>query len=731
MGKRGILALLLLLALGGAGWFLARGGRHPERPGAHAARGEEPGRGGAREPLPEPEVTPAPASEREPAEGEALADEEGEPRAWLLVRCVAREDGKPLAGLALVLAPAERFGSWTGLGAVGSLFPGAADVGPRTDADGRVELEVEPGVELSLFVRAMKLPVGQEPVTVPALAADERRELELEFLTRDDRHWYGLVLDDESGAPLGGASADWVHAAGPEVPGGRSQAIAAADGLLALEFASWWASWATITSPGYFPGCVQLEAGHESPERALPIRLARAARLEVRVRDELGAPLVGVPVEAVSGVPAELVTVAERVTGISLPRDTERGVTDGAGGCALEGLAPRDELSVVIRPGIGRSQRQSVRLEPGESRTLEFTVGRGCRLEGQAQDERGEPLAGLDLWRLAALGASVYLGAEHEQAVVDKVRTDARGRFVFESVSPGDWWIGPAPYHGRTGIVPRAARVTIEPGESRKAFTLVCSATRYLAGKVLSSAGLPAEASLTAERGSLRVRGTSGADGRFFVGPLDAGTWQLQARRESGPDAPSESLRAEAGQSELVLRLRPGGRVFGSVRDELGRPAAGAEVRLLAGDAAEAYGTIADEEGAFSLGGVEPGTYPLRASTASSVAVLELVPVRSDGPTGPLEVYLGPGTELRLTLALDAAEGLLARVAAGGAWLALERLAPGAERRMLLPPGAVLVQLLGRSEAGELELREERRVALRLGQSLRLELGSAAPGGAR
>lgn len=729
MGNRGTLALLLLLALGGAGWFLAHGGRQAGRQATLAGQAEETSPVVTR-PSAEPAVTAAPAIEREPAQSEACLDDDGEPRAWLLVRCVAREDGRPLAGIGFVLAPASLVESRAGLAPLETLFPGALDGTQRTDAEGRIELEVEPGMELALLVTRTELPVGLEPTRVPALAEGERRELELEFLTRDDHPWFGLVLDDESGAPLAGASAEWARAASLGAQGGNSRAVAGADGLLALEFASWKVTLATITSPGTFPEEVELESGHETPERALPIRMARVARLEVRVRDDLGAPLVGVPVEVVWGVSAEVAAVAARM-GTALSRGVRRSDTDGGGSCAIEGLPPRAELSVVIRPGIGRSQRQSTRLEPGESRAVEFTVGRGCRLEGLAQDEGGEPLAGLDLWRLAAVGASATLRPEDEEAVVDKVRTDARGRFVFEAVSAGDWWIGPAPYHGRAGLLPRATRVTIEPGETRHAFTLVCPSARYLSGRVLSSSGVPARAEVTAERGNLRASGRSDEGGRFFVGPLDAGAWRVQARSGSGSDAPSEIQRAEAGRSDLVLRLRAGGRVFGNVRDELGRPAPGAEVRLFGEGAEDSYGTVADERGAFVLDGVEPGTYPLRASTAGAVGTLELVPVRGDGPTGPLDLFLAPGAKLTLALAREAAGGLV-RVSVGGSTLALEPLEPGAERRVLLPPGTALVRLLVRTEADELEVREEHRVELRLGESAGLRLGEAARGtGAR
>src|SRR6185295_6513656 len=55
-------------------------------------------------------------------------------------------------------------------------------------------------------------------------------------------------------------------------------------------------------------------------------------------------------------------------------------------------------------------------------------------------------------------------------------------------------------------------------------------------------------------------------DGSFALGPLGPGRFTLRAMN-SGKFAPSDMVRAEAGQADVTLRLRAGGSFRGRVVD--------------------------------------------------------------------------------------------------------------------------------------------------------------------
>jgi carboxypeptidase family protein len=687
-----ILGLFLVLALGVGTWLVLR----EEAASRDAPQGTTSERSAVdvrvADELAEPAVDPGPRRE----DGTAPSTETEAPEqagALLAVRLLARESGAALPGVEIVLNPdAHGYHGYRGV---------------TTDAEGRAELVAGPGGTHRLVVN----PYGQTHVRrdeflVPPLRAGDRREIELELVTQGDLRWFGRVLDDATGTPLAGARVTWLEGGPPTVP---VAAFSAADGICALEFADWEEARVRVESPGYLPAEVALVRDHESVERACSLRLERPGRLDVRVRDPLGAPLGDVSVQLTP------LAVGEP----SLPMAA--GSTDADGRCSLEDLPVRTSLDVVVRAGPGRTQRLSLVLAPGETRTLEFEVGRGCRVEGIAQDERGEPLSGLDLWRLTT-DAPAHLVRESEHFVVDKARTDASGGFVFESVPAGDWWIGPRPGQ-RNELVPVATRVTITGGESLRALTLVCRSTRFIHGRVLSPEGKPAVALVTATQEGVSVSAQSRGDGRFSVGPLSSGEWWLEARAlRRGVEAPSELVTAEAGQSDVLLRLRPGGRVTGTVLDEGGAPVAGAQVSLYPDERGRWATALSGKDGFFVFECKLADTYHLRASSGAYAATLGPILLGAGGRAERLELRLALGAELRIRLARGAPRGSLVRVVTNGAPLLLEDLAPGAELRATVPAGSVVVQLVHKQGVELFEVLAERRVDLRAGQTTVVEL---------
>lgn len=721
MKNLGILALVLAL-VAGAAWLPRGAGRGAPGGSTQESRAvsEDMARAATlREPgavLPASELAEFQREEVEAAT--APAPQERARGAGLGVRVLARESGRPIAGVHVLLTSAHGRAGWLGQ-VPGRTLEGGVGVAcpcPMTDAEGRVELEARVGEESTLLVNLLEnVHARRMELDVPPFAVGERRELELMLETRDDLRWFGRVIDDATDAPLAGAEVEW---------GGRERrrAVSAADGMLVLDFASWQASEVEIALAGYLPTSLALVRGHESAELAQPVRLVRPAALGVRVRDALGAPRAQVRVELEELDPS----VEPELSALPVGR-----VTDADGTCAFEGLAPRVRLSVAVRAGLGRTRRQEVLLAPGERRALEFELESGCRVLGQAVDEEGRPLAGLDLWRLAVDGFPALRELLHEHAVVDKARTDERGRFVFEQVPAGDWWIGPAPSLGVARVSPLATRVVVLPGEARQELTLVCAAALYIQGRVLSPEGRGTPGVVTAWKTGTRFVTGSRNDGRFVVGPLTSGDWLLQARdsRDSvGIAAPSTVVRAEVGRSDVLLALRSGSILAGSVLDERGRRVPGAEVCLSPDEHGRAASATTDEYGSFVLGAQAPGEYHLWARSGASVATLGPVEVDAGRATERVELRLQAGAELRFRLASSAPPGLDACVSWDGVPCLVAELLPGAELWRTLPPGPAVVRLVRRKAEGGLAVLEERSLTLRVGETALVELPGADAG---
>lgn len=781
VGKQGLLAFFVVLALLAAAWLATVG----TRPGRSQGDGPvETSSGAGVMEVGEEALTALPLeSETRRANDAPLATleegllvtpkgKEGRPStATLALRLVARETKAPLRGVSVQLSS----------GLPGDVVYVSGSRGdertcPRSDADGRVELEARPWGGYSLQIDPLgKSHVRPERFQVPELEPGQRHEVEIEVMTRDDRRWFGRVLDDETGAPLSGARVEWDESwpAGEPAP-----IVSGADGLLALEFASWRKSSVRVVHEGYREAAVALAAGHETPELAEAVRLVRPARLSVRVRDGSGVPLREVAVEVrfapaaldSSGRPGsevgqafallaqhpratevfsagDLGSVLEELGAPFLPTATARAAgdrlqayTDAEGRCAFEGLPPGvDGEAIARRPG-EPAQRQALHLASGEARELDFEFGSACNLRGRVEDEEGRPVAGLDLWRLAGeKDLPGYLDSEHESGAVDKLRTDAEGRFLFRSVPAGAWWIGAAPYERRGGAsVPLTTRIVVTPGERVREMVLTCPAALYIRGRVRTEAGGPLAAEVTASREDSSVRATADARGNFVLGPLPAGAWELEAAELPGalgspPGSPlrasSGPVRAYAGATEVELRLRAGGALSGIVLDASGTPAPGAEVEAYCEQDGSMQRAACDERGAFRLEGLAAGSYRLLARAAESVRVLGPVHVEAGRWSPPVELRLAPGAVLRLQLAADRGERRAYALAWNGTPWRTGMLQGGVPVRLVVPAGTLRCELRAGPEPDALVGARVREAVLLAGEESELvfSLDPSAP----
>jgi len=217
----------------------------------------------------------------------------------------------------------------------------------------------------------------------------------------------------------------------------------------------------------------------------------------------------------------------------------------------------------------------------------------------------------------------------------------------------------------------------------------------YIKGQVLDSAGEPATETYiwgTTDAASWLFSARTEKDGTFAMGPLVPGRYRLVAN--GWKDANSEPASANGGDEGVVLHLRAGGVLRGTIVEAAtGKGCAGKLVYASREQSNEGFG-IKDSEsnGSFQIEGLIPGTYDLAASASGRrVGVLKGLSVQGGIQTRDLVVTLGPGATLRVKYAGH--EGYLQyHVISGGAIFGGDGIAAGGVSELVVPSGHLVVE---------------------------------------
>lgn len=607
--------------------------------------------------------------------------------------------GAPLPDLRAFLGSAPGEPQWTAAGGSGQTF--------FTDEAGRVSFPAVAGRALVLsFVRDDGPAWPRE--AIPPLAAGERREVLVELATGIDRVFWGRVIDDASDLPIQGCRVSVRHRS--EVEGAVWEATSDAEGLFELRLATWQMGDAELRATAYPEATFLLAGGHELPERAMVLRLSRAAALAGEIKPG-------------NGPMPRVVCVSFADAAFVLPRRTEitdagtklargpRGlraiygaIEDGA--FRLEGLpagAP-GTLEVLDKEYRGFEepyvfQKQDLEpFNPGEARWMDLHLGSG-EIRGHIVDQDGELLGGIELWRRRAEYAepSTFLASDRTRDTV-VTRSEPDGSFRFTDVPIGLWWVGPGA--GAAAEVPAWGEVVELPaGEESVVLELQVWRGLRLAGQVVDAAGAP----LAQVRVVGRAAGSagdaqtvSGEGGAFTLSGLRPVDYVVVAGGAGTTFQASEAVVARPGRTDLVLRVEPGASVrVRVVGEQIGTQAAMCDVSLLPERPGLPERLVARVmfQGAYVFSGLAPGTYAVLArSDDGRVGLARRIEVRAGAEPTKADVRLEPSAELRLvgsgtaplrsfTLAQD---GLV--FAAGG-------LLPGRVVHELVPAGALTVRV--------------------------------------
>lgn len=406
----------------------------------------------------------------------------------------------------------------------------------------------------------------------------------------------------------------------------------------------------TVEAEGYAtspPVGFRLPAEPGTPP--LEISLRAFASVAGRVLDPFGEPFVDAEVTIAAGG-----TAGSGEASFLFQAPSRRPVhTNARGEFAFPALEPG---AVTLQATGGtwvESLEVSLDLAPGEQREgVAVLLRRGARLEGEALDASGEPLAEHRVQvRPERRGPRGPWDFEFQAA--QTTQTDARGWFELEGLPPGPSKVTLRPPDdpasrleqlgyidgdseeiadvdwSRFGKVVASADVDLLDGETTRIVLGGAPAEEVapvaLSGRV-TLRGRPARGTIelspaTPRPGAKAVTATLGADGAYAL-EVAPGEWDVEVETEAqSHDFACRVPRVERHRLDVAL---PTGRIAGRVLRPDGSPAGGTGVslqRLGAGgkptDMSSLFGQEeVGDDGAYEFEDLAPGTYVVRAGGA-------------------------------------------------------------------------------------------------------------------
>ncbi|HVS19026.1 MAG TPA: carboxypeptidase-like regulatory domain-containing protein, partial [Planctomycetota bacterium] len=580
---------------------------------------------------------------------------------------------------------------------------------PITDESGRATLDVPANQAFRLSVESEEF-VESKEVDISALNEGEQRTIEFSLATSADARFVARIVDDETGAPLTGAwamrgDAD-VIASGEPMWGaasgsGGSEAVSIADdmGLIEVAVGSWEDLVVRVGADGRAWIGVPADLTYNSRDKAREVRLKRSAAVDVVVSNPSGVALVGAIVELAAD--ADRLVDGPQFDGYFAPDPVRWTLTTDAQGRALiQGLPSSVQLELSIRAHEDSVTRppQSIVLDVGEVRRMEWTMEAGVTLSGWLRTPAGEGVAHAEIWlKPQGVMQSPCFHSYDDDDVQRTVSSEA-GEFLFREVGPGTWSVGCSPDEP---FAPNGELVTVSEGRVDRALNLIAISDGFIRGRVVGPTGEPRRASVYASPKDTGCPASdeTDSDGTFALGPLRAGLYDLGAMPLGGERQESlsmaRSVEAESGSAGVVLTLGLGGKLSGRV--VLGGSGQGveSEVQLQATEDSDASWwsfTSTSKEGEFDFEGVEAGTYTLIGSSPSGyLGWRSHVSIAAGTHVSEVVLELSPATPLRVKYVGKGEMGQIRARCSGGLVL-FESVEQGSETTFLVPPGRIELQ---------------------------------------
>jgi len=603
-------------------------------------------------------------------------------RARLAVRVVAKGSKKPLArarvGLTLPVAGSQSRDVERTNGELGEHV--------WTDADGRSTFDVDAGLAFQLTVRGAESLAGHATVDVPALAAAETREVVVELVSDPNLVFFGRVLDAATRAPVAEAAITGEEWNAPT----SDRGVTDADGVFRVEMRTWRTAGLRVAARGYGPRWVGPSAGHETADRALEILLERGATLRVELLGADRVPLADAEVRVEAWI-AEMASGAQN-SHRYLDAMSWTAATGSDGVAVLADLPPGAQLRGSVRRGktVIRTEADPFVLTAGEDRKLTWILGQGGEIRGVVREQDGTPVPKFEVWlQRATTEGPTYLRPYDESRARRVARTDADGAFRFADVATGGWWVGPrnsGPVRTDPAVEPAPLGEYVVMTGGRVDLDVRLVRGLVIRGRIVGEDGVtPARGQVMVFRPAeqMYIDARPENSETFVVGPLVPGRWTLEAN--SGADgASSGPVEAEAGATDVVLRLRRNGTVRVRVLDAAG--GAVASVPVLAGGAERTSLGNSDAQGVVSFVGIRPGTVYASASAPDGRWAHRAGLAIEPGGVLDVDLLLEQGVRARLRCGTTGKPGRF-RVERDGGVLAFVDANAGGTAEFTLPVG--------------------------------------------